>query len=326
MKAQNSMDLPEHVGILLLSGFSMLSFCGLLEPLRLANQLLGNRHYSWQLYTGDGSPAQASCGLRIPADAKPDASIVPSCLFVVAGFDPWPQADPHLKNWLRALDRHGSVLGAVDTGSFLLASAGLIDNVATSLHWESAAAFQELFPNVRLSERSFIIEGRRLLCAGGAAVLEMMLRLIENRHGRPLGDAIAERLLFRRDETCSAVQRPEPERRLHVPDRDVIRTIAFMEQHIERRFSVAEISDSLGIPKRTLERKFQLALGQSPSGYYQSLRLDRARSLLRHCDLTVQEIAIASGFSSMSHFCRTYKARFAVSAGKDRRLDYKLVE
>jgi transcriptional regulator GlxA family with amidase domain len=124
--AQISVDLPEYVGILLFPGFSMLSFCGLIEPLRLANQLLGRRHYSWRIYASDAATVQASCGLRIPVDAKPDAFVVPSCLFVVACFNPWPQDDPHLKSWLRALDRHGSILGAVDTGSFFLASAGLI--------------------------------------------------------------------------------------------------------------------------------------------------------------------------------------------------------
>jgi AraC family carnitine catabolism transcriptional activator len=153
----------------------------------------------------------------------------------------------------------------------------------------------------------------------------MMLGLIEKRHGRELGEAIAERLLFRRNETSSTVQRANPARRLHVPDRDVLRAIAFMEQHIEQRLCVADIARSVGIPKRTLERKFQSALGQSPSHYYQSLRLDRARSLLRHCDLTVQEIAIASGFTSLAHFCRAYKARFSISASRDRRLDYTLV-
>jgi len=325
VKANVSIELPADVGILLLPGFSLLSFCGLLEPLRLANQLLGTRHYSWRVYAALCA-VQASCGLCIPSDAKPDASEIPSCLFVVSGFDPWPQTDTHLKNWLRALDRRGSVLGAVDTGSFLLASAGLMGSVPAVLHWESASAFKELFPNIPISEQAYTLDGRRFLCAGGAFAFDMMLALIERRHGRRLREAIADRLLLRSGEPFSPAERPEAGRSSGVVDADVKRALALMEHYVEQRLSISDLARAVGIPRRTLERKFQSALGYSPSQYYQSLRLEHARTLLRHCDLTVQEVAIASGFASLAHFCRVYKARFSVSASKDRRLDYRLVK
>jgi AraC family carnitine catabolism transcriptional activator len=325
VKANVSIELPAHVGILLLPGFSMLSFCGLIEPLRLANQLLGTRHYSWRVYATLHT-VQASCGMCIPSDAKPDASEVPSCLFVVSGFDPWPQTDSHLKIWLRALDRRGSMLGAVDTGTFLLASAGLMDSVPAVLHWESASAFKELFPDIPISDRAYILDGRRLLCAGGAFVFDMMLALIERRHGCRLREAIADRLLLRSGEPSSAAVRPEPGRSSGDIDADVRRALVFMERYVEQRLSISDLARAVRIPRRTLERKFQLALSQSPSQYYQTLRLKHARALLRHCDLTVQEVAIASGFTSLAHFCRVYKAHFSVNASKDRRLDYTLVK
>jgi hypothetical protein len=115
----------------------MLAFFAALEPLRLANQLIGWRHHPWRIYTTDGCPARASCGMSVPADSGPEATAdrdALGCVIVISGFDPWPQPDRRLKNWLRGLDRRGASLGAVDTGAFLLAAAHLVGSVRTSVH------------------------------------------------------------------------------------------------------------------------------------------------------------------------------------------------
>jgi AraC family carnitine catabolism transcriptional activator len=134
----------------------MLAFFAALEPLRLANQLIGWRHHAWRIYTTDGCLARASCGMSVPADSGPEATAdrdAPGCVIVISGFDPWPQPDRRLKNWLRGLDRRGASLGAVDTGASVLAAAHLLGSVRTSVHWESAGALRELFPELILSDR-----------------------------------------------------------------------------------------------------------------------------------------------------------------------------
>jgi AraC family carnitine catabolism transcriptional activator len=85
--------LPRHVGIMLMPGFSMLALFGIVEPIRLANQLLGRCHYQWTIFSGDGLPARASCGLTVAAAPRPDPQSAPQCILIVAGFDPWPQND-----------------------------------------------------------------------------------------------------------------------------------------------------------------------------------------------------------------------------------------
>ena len=40
---------PEHIGLLLLPQFSMLSFFSAVEPLRIANRLSHRRLYTWQV-------------------------------------------------------------------------------------------------------------------------------------------------------------------------------------------------------------------------------------------------------------------------------------
>ncbi len=320
-KLETPQLLPRDIGILLIPGFSMLAFFAVVEPLRLANQLLGRRHYTWSVFTTEGAPARSSCGMASAALVLPEPERAPECVIVVAGFDLWPQNDRRLKNWLRALDRRGVILGAVDTGCFLLGSAGLLTGVLIALHWESAAAFTELFPDVLLSDRLIELHPRRLLCAGGTAVLDMMLEMIEREHGGKLGDAIASRLMHARRLAPSlpAPKFPPP------GDSDLRSVLNLMEQHIEEPIAIADLAARIGISQRNIERKFHLSFGLTPTQVYLGVRLERAHSMLRHSTLAVREVALASGFTSIPYFCRAYKARYRISPGGDRIPGEKLV-
>jgi len=44
--------------------------------------------------------------------------------------------------------------------------------------------------------------------------------------------------------------------------------------------------------------------------YYLTLRLDRAQALLQQTSLPVVQVAMASGFVSISHFSRAYVRKF----------------
>jgi transcriptional regulator GlxA family with amidase domain len=105
-----------------------------------------------------------------------------------------------------------------------------------------------------------------------------------------------------------------------------MRAVKAMGERIEAISSISEIASAANISKRTLERKFRQLLNKTPTQVYLECRLEHARRLLRHTDLTVRETALACGFSSMSYFCRVYKRRFRTRPGSDRRLDYSLVE
>lgn len=54
---------------------------------------------------------------------------------------------------------------------------------------------------------------------------------------------------------------------------------------------------------------------------YRKARLQHARRLLQQSPLTITEIAVASGFSSLGYFSRVYRAQFGRSPSRDRRRD-----
>jgi len=72
---------------------------------------------------------------------------------------------------------------------------------------------------------------------------------------------------------------------------------------------VAHLAELAGCSPGHLTRTMQLALGQSPSQWLQTLRLDRACRLLEGSSYSVSEIAALSGFENLSHFHRCFRAR-----------------
>ncbi len=310
--------MPEDFHFLLLPGFSALGFMSALEPLRVANRFRAQR-YRWHVLSVDGAPVAASNGIPVAADAAcADVDRIDT-LFVVAGFDPLACHTRALADWLRHHHRRDATLGGIDTGSFVLAEARLLDpSHPVTLHWEALAAFRERYPHLTATQDLFEIGERRITCAGGTASIDMMLDLIGRRHGADLAAAISEQFVVSRIRPRSDSQRLEIAARYGVHNRKLIQGIASMERHMENPLGPAALAGDGAITRRQLERLFSATLNDTPARFYQNLRLDRARELLRQTDMSIAAVCVACGFESPSHFSRTYRMRFGVSPRNDR--------
>ena len=146
---------PSPVDFLLVPKFSMMAFAAAVEPLRVANRLAGKDLYGWRILTVDGAPVEASNGMSLIADGRLDGAADLPRLVVCAGFEPQLHYDRALRAALRRIARAGGDLGAMDTGSFLLAWAGLLDFYRATTHWESLDSFQERFPRIQVTSSLF---------------------------------------------------------------------------------------------------------------------------------------------------------------------------
>ena len=93
-----------------------------------------------------------------------------------------------------------------------------------------------------------------------------------------------------------------------------------MDEHIENPIAPDSLASRIYISLRQLERLFQQCLQCTPSQYYLSLRLARARQLLCETGLNVSQIAVACGFNSAAHFSRSYRSHFAISPKMQRQI------
>lgn len=306
----------ETYAFYLVPGFSAMGFVAAMEPLRVANRLAGRTVFGWRLYSADGQPVEASCGLKVAVDGPLDE--MAEVLVVCAGFEPRRGMSKKVIAALRRMARRGTVMGAIDTGVYLLAEAGLVGEAPVTLHWEAVPAFREDYPDVRVTDALYTLGDRLFTCAGGTAAIDMMLARIAGRQGPDLVRAVSEQFILSRIRPHEEHQRGDPAARLGTRDPRLIAVIAAMESHVENPLPPGDLAAIAGLTRRQLERLFTAQWGVGPAAYYRNIRLDRARALIGQTSLPLIEIAMACGFSSKSAMARAYAARFGHPPGAAR--------
>lgn len=305
--------------ILLLPSFSMMALASLIEPMRVANRF-GGPLYEWVFLLVDGAAVQASNGLPFAADAAIRDVKSVQTLIVQASFEPLKSATPELLGWLRQQARMGAVLGALDTGAWVLAEAGLLAGKQCTMHWEAVPAFLETYDGIEISLNLFELSPRLFTCAGGTAAIDMMLALIAEDHGTDLAVRVAEQFIHNSLRVRSDSQRMSLVEQLGISNPKLVQAIQTMERNIETPLDVEEIGDKVGVTRRQLERLFRTHLNDTPSNFYMKLRLTHARRLLQQTDMSITQISVACGFSAAAHFSRAYSSRFGRSPKRDRKI------
>lgn len=300
----------QSVGFLLVPGFALMSYAAAVEPLRAANLISGKPLYRWWHAAPGGKPVMASNGVAIIPDIGVGTDRDVDMLFVCAGGNPATFNDKTVFAWLRKLARRGVTIGGISGGPYILARAGLLDERRVTLHWEHQPAFSEDFPGIAVAPSLFEIDGNRITCSGGISALDMMVALIERDHGRQLAAAVGDWFLHTHIREGMGPQRMDLRLRLGVADEKLLRVLRRMEESIEAPQARTELASLAGVSVRQLERLFRRHLGHGIHRQYSSMRLERARQLLRETTLPVLDVAIATGFTSSSQFARAYRRRF----------------
>ncbi|MCS3765950.1 MULTISPECIES: GlxA family transcriptional regulator [Bradyrhizobium] len=301
---------PAHVGFLLVPDFAMLPYVSVIEPLRAANRLSGSTLYRWSHVSIDREQAAASNGVRIQTDFRVGTDADFDYVFVCAGGNPTLFKHAATFAWLRTLARRGVKIGGVSGGPYILARANLLAGYRFTIHWEHAPAFAEEYPDLDLRRSLYEIDRDRLTSGGGTAPLDMMHAIIAREQGTELAMAVSEWFLQTHVREGTGPQRMPLRERLGIAHAPLLRVIGRMEQTVENPVSRNELARVANVSLRHLERLFRQHLGSSLGEHYLALRLERARDLVRQSSLSVLEIALACGFTSASHFSRSYRARF----------------
>lgn len=303
----------QRFGFLLLPTFAMLPFVSAIEPLRAANRYSGKALYSWRVFTADGQPTHACNGMQYTPDSAFEDVQDIDILFICGPQDPLEFDNTAVYKELRRLNRQGIKLGGMDTGTYILASAGLIGDHHCTLHWESLPGFTQEFPSISVSMELFEFDRDRLTCAGGTAALDMMLHLVSLQNGERLANKSSELFIHNGIRDAHQPQRMDIRVRTGIHDSRLLDCIAIMEANHEHPLLTHEIASAVGLSIRQIERLFQQHLNVTPIRYYLDLRITHARQLLEQTSCTLMDISLQTGFSSPSHFSQHFRKRFGVT-------------
>ncbi|MEO9459075.1 MAG: GlxA family transcriptional regulator [Lentilitoribacter sp.] len=309
----------------LVNEFSMIAFSMAIEPLRIANRMVGHEYYKWRLTSLDGEPVTASNGIVINADtslSEERRALLgeqrPDMMFICAGENVERYNDKSMLAWVRETFNRGVAIGGMCTGAYVLAKSGILTGKSCAIHWENLAGFTETFPEIDACADLYEVDGNLHTCAGGTASLDMMLSLIGDHHNDEIVARVCQGAITDRVRSPKDRQRLPLRARLGVQNSKVLSVIEFMEANLSEPLSLAEIAKKVGLSRRQIERLFRTEMGRPPARYYLEIRLDRARHLLMQSSLPIVEVAIACGFISASHFSKCYRETYHKSPQQER--------
>ena len=285
-----------------------------MEPLRAANGFAQRPLYRWHFLTVEDMALVSSSGLPVMAEARLTDHPRGDLLLVMPSYSHREAASTQTLRALRAARKRFGRLAGLDTGSWLLAAAGLLDGRRATIHWDVLVEFAEAFPEVNVTEDRFVIDGDLMSCGGATTTFELMLELIGRSHGTMLQLEVAALFMHgERDPRLHPLVRAKP-------DRIVSAAAAIMRRHVEHPIPIGEIARQLSLTPRALEQRFAAVADSTPRRVYTSIRLRAARRLVEDSHLSVVEIATRSGYRNASAMTRAFKREFGVPPQTLRRL------
>ena len=94
----------------------------------------------------------------------------------------------------------------------------------------------------------------------------------------------------------------------------------YIDGHFKEKIVLDDLARIFYIDKYYLTKIFKEAYGVTITAYVLSVRITRAKSLLRFTDMSIEEVGAASGMSDANYFARSFKKMEGMTPGEYRRL------
>ena len=298
--SKNPSRVPTQISILLFDRFSNHCLANVLEPLRAANDLSSQQVFEWNIVVLGGQRVRSSSGLRLEADAQL-ADMRGDILMVMPSYGFLTHANVTSSRALRAAARRFDILAGLDTGSWLLAEAGLLDGYRATIHWDELDRFSERFSDIDVQKEAVIYDRDRITCGGASTAFALAMQMIEKQHGAALR--------LRVEHLFSGAYAQRPVRRGGI----AARAVDLMRAHIEEPLQIAQLAQQLGRSQKHLEQQMLARLGAAPQVIYRRIRLERARQLSLDTPISVAEISVRCGYQDASAMTRAFRSEYGTT-------------
>ncbi|HEY4972615.1 MAG TPA: DJ-1/PfpI family protein, partial [Steroidobacteraceae bacterium] len=167
-------------------------------------------------------------------------------------------------------------VASVCSGSYVLASAGLLDGKRATTHWSRSADFARKFPQVHLDpDRIFVQDGNIWSSAGITAGIDLALALIAQDLGEHIARQTAQQLVvyYRRpggQSQFSALLE------MQQADGRFAGLLDHVRSHLAQRLSVSDLAHYSAMSPRHFARVFRAEIGVNPAKAVERLRLEAA--------------------------------------------------
>jgi transcriptional regulator GlxA family with amidase domain len=318
---------------LIYPGFESLDVAGPSAVFQMANQLSiqaapsatkrKTLRYRMALLSTKGGLVDANCGWQCASQALTKAKIDRRSTLLASGGEAHAVLrathDIALLNWLKRQAPRAERFGSICSGTFLLASAGLLANKHCTTHWEGRSMLAEVAKDAQVEkDQLYVQDGKLWTSAGGASGIDMALAIVAADHSRELANLIAKRLVVYAVRPGNQSQFAE----LTTATRSgggFSQLLQWIDNSLHLDLSVDALSQKAQMSARSFQRKFKLDIGLTPARFVETRRMQKAKLLLQTA-LPIKSIAQQLGFASESGFRSAFAAFHQLPPGLQRRL------
>ena len=209
--------------------------------------------------------------------------------------------------FFRKLHAQGTSLASLCIGAFLLAETGLLNGKKCSTHWAYIREFRERYPQVEVEDGAVITEHETIYSSGGASSLwNLVLYLIEKYSDREIAVMLSKYFALdigRDSQSQFAIFRGQ---RNH-EDEDIQKVQDHIEAHYDEKITIESLANLIHTGRRTFERRFKEATGNTPIEYQQRVRIEAAKKAFEASRKNVSEIMFDVGYTDTKAFRDVFK-------------------
>lgn len=310
------------------NGCSFAGTSGLIHCFNVANQWYAEQTGKWletlfttQVVSLDTKPVQVSDGFKVTPEARiqdierTDVVIVPAYLPYA---DFLPANSTPLLDWIVSQYRLGALIASPCAGSFVLAETGLLDGRMATTHWYYTKHFKRRYPKVLLEPDRILTRDKGLICSGSVSAFYYLgLHLIECFYSQHLANQCSKIFLV---DPCKASQSTYAIFNTHKEhgDSEIRRAQDLMESRYSDTIKIENIAKQVGISPRHFVRRFKTATDETPLGYLQKIRIEKAKDQLEMTLQTVDEITQIIGYENSGSFRKLFKNATGLSPSQYR--------
>lgn len=209
--------------------------------------------------------------------------------------------------WLENQYKNGAEIATICTGAFMLAASGILDGKSCSTHWSVTENFRTMFPKVNLQLDQLITDENGIYTNGGAySFLNLMLYLIEKYFNR--NTAIYCSKVFQIEMDRSRQSEFVIFRGQKKHDDEVVKQAqAYIEENLEERITIEELSSKFNVGRRTFDRRFIKATGNTPIEYAQRVKMESAKRAFETTRKPINEVMYEVGYSDVKAFREVFR-------------------
>jgi transcriptional regulator GlxA family with amidase domain len=212
-----------------------------------------------------------------------------------------------LIDWIEKQYRNGAEIASICTGAFLLASSGLLDGRTCSTHWSAAQNLKLMFPKVNVQTDKLITDENGIYTNGGAySFLNLLIYLVEKYFDRQTAIFCSKVFQIEMDRQSQSSFIIFKGQKLH-DDELVKKAQAYIEEKLDEKISVEDLSSRFAVGRRNFDRRFIKATGNTPLEYSQRVKIESAKKAFESTRKTINEVMYDVGYSDVKAFREVFR-------------------